>query len=114
MGDVMTIVLVCPKCRNHDKYENNDLDASKEITCCACGFSELPTAFELAKSREKKSWQVAKIVIIIVAGIAFSLVGLFVIALAAFFVPIVIAAVIVVILYQRWKAKKSTDLQESA
>lgn len=63
--------------------------------------------FELAISHEKKSWQIAKIVIIIVAGIAFGFVGLFVIALAAFFVPIVIAAVIVLLLYRRWKESDS-------
>lgn len=104
----MTFIhLVCPQCRNHDVYDVRNLDTSKEITCSACGFSELPTAFELAKGHEKTSWRVGKIAIIILAGIAFSLVGLSVIALAAFFVPIIIAAVISVILYTRWKEKKA-------
>jgi Zn ribbon nucleic-acid-binding protein len=102
----MAIVhLVCPKCRHQDAYEKNELDTSTEITCSRCGFSELPTGFELAKRYEKKSWQIAKIGIIILAGIAFVLVGLPVIALAAFFVPIIIAAVVFVILYRRWKQK---------
>lgn len=104
----MTIVhLVCPKCKNQDAYETDDLDASKEITCTACGFSELFGAFELARKPESKSWQIVKIVIIVLAGIAFVLVGLSVIALSAFFVPIVIAVVIFVLLYGRWKQKKA-------
>lgn len=103
----MTIIhLVCPKCRNQDAYENSDLDVSKEITCSACGFSELPTGFELARAHEKKSWLFVKIAIIVLAGIAFSLVGLSVIALAAFYAPIIIAVVIAVILYRRWKERK--------
>lgn len=64
-------------------------------------------AFELAKEYEKKSWQFAKIAIIVIVGIAFVLVGLSVIALAAFFVPIIIAAVVFIILYRRWKEKKA-------
>ncbi|MGI0013161.1 MAG: hypothetical protein ACREBU_06940 [Nitrososphaera sp.] len=105
----MTIIrLVCPQCRNQDAYEERNLDASKEITCSACGFSELPTTFELAKGYEKKSWLFAKIIIILLAGIAFSLVGFSVIALAAFFVPVIIAAVIFIILYRRWKEKKAS------
>ncbi len=100
----MTIVhLVCPQCKHQDAYEERNIDASTEITCSACGFSESPTSFELVKSREKKSWLIVKIMIIVLAGIGFSLVGLSVIALAAFFVPIVIVAVIVVLLYRRWK-----------
>jgi len=103
-----SVNLVCPKCRHQDAYEKNELDTSTEITCSRCGFSELPMGFELAIGHEKKSWQIAKIVIIIVAGIAFGLVGLFVIALAAFFVPIVIAAVIVILLYNKWKESEAS------
>ena len=98
---------MCPKCSNQDRYEKSDLDLSKEITCSACGFSELPTAFELAKDHEKKSWQLAKIGIIVLVGIGFAFVGLSVIALAAFYAPIIVAVVIIVILYRRWKEKKA-------
>lgn len=102
------IRLVCPQCRHQDAYEERNLDTYKEITCSGCGFSELPTAFELARGYEKKSWLITKIVIMVLAGIAFSLVGLSVISLAAFFVPIIIVAVIFVILYRRWKEKKAS------
>ena len=95
--------LVCPKCRHEDAYDELNLDFSKEISCSACGFSELPTAFELAKKRESKSWFIVKIVIIVLAGIAFSLVGLSVIALSAFFVPIIIAVVILILVHRKWK-----------
>jgi predicted nucleic-acid-binding Zn-ribbon protein len=101
----MTIYLNCPKCRFQIAYEKSELDTSMEITCSRCGYSELPTAFQSSQVQEKKSWQVAKIVIIVIVGIAFSLVGIFVIALAAFLVPVIIAAVIFVLLYQRWKAR---------
>lgn len=104
----MTVInLVCPKCRNQGAYEERNIDTSKEIRCSACGFSELPTAFELPKGNETKSKLLLKIGLIILAGIAFTTVGLFVIALAAFFVPIIIAGVIVVLLYRRWKEKSS-------
>ena len=100
----MTIVhLVCPQCRHQDAYEERNVDTSSEITCSACGFSELPTAFELAKEHGKKDWQIIKVVIIILAGIAFALIGLSVIALAAFYVPIIIVAVVLVALYRKWK-----------
>ena len=100
----MTIVhLVCPQCRHQDAYEERNVDTSSEITCSACGFSELPTAFELAKEHGKKGWQIVKIIIIILVGIAFALIGLSVIALAAFYVPIIVAAVVLVLLYRRWK-----------
>lgn len=103
----MTIVhLVCPKCRKRDAYEERNLDTSKEITCTACGFSELPTAFELPKGDEKTSWGIVRIVIIILAGIGFVFVGLSLIVLAAFFVPIIIAAVIAILFYRRWKEKQ--------
>lgn len=103
----MTIVrLVCPQCRNQDAHEKSDIDTSKEITCSVCGFSELPTAFELAKDTETKSRQFAKIGIIIVAVIIFAFIGLSVIALAAFYVPIIIVAIIIAVLYKRWKEKK--------
>lgn len=98
--------LVCPQCRKQVGYDKSELDTSKELTCSACGFSELPTSFELAKDNETKSWQIAKISIIVIVGIAFVLVGLFVIALAAFFVPIIIVAVIFIMLYRRWKEKE--------
>jgi hypothetical protein len=98
----MTVIhLVCPKCRNPDAHEESDIDTSKEITCSACGFSELPTVFELAKRHETKSRQLTKIGIIIVAVIVFAFLGLSVIALAAFYVPIIIIAVIVLVLYRR-------------
>lgn len=63
----------------------------------------MPTAFELAKEHGKKDWQIIKVVIIILAGIAFALIGLSVIALAAFYVPIIIVAVVLVALYRKWK-----------
>jgi Zn ribbon nucleic-acid-binding protein len=104
---LMTLVhLVCPKCRNQDSYEKDNIDTSKEITCSACGFSDLPMSFELAKTQEKRSWQITKIGIMVIAGIAFVLVGLSVIVLAAFFVPVIIGAVILILLYGRWKDKK--------
>jgi hypothetical protein len=49
------------------------------------------------KADEKKSWQFVKILIIVIEVIAFGIVGLSVIALAAFFKPIIIAAMMVVI-----------------
>ena len=101
------IHLVCPQCRHQDVYEERNLDASKEIACSACGFSGQPTTFELPKTNEKKSSQLTKIIIIILAGIAFVSVGLAVITLAAFFVPIIIAAVIFIVLYRRWKEKEA-------
>lgn len=101
----MTIIhLFCPKCRNQQGYENNDIDTSKEITCSRCGFSDLPTGFELAKKHETKSWLIAKIVIIILAGIAFALTWPFLITLA---LPLTVAAVIVILLYTRWKEKQA-------
>ena len=102
----MTIVLVCPQCRNQNAYEERNLDTSKEITCSACGYSELPTSFELSKGNEKKSWLVVKIMIIILVGIVFAFSWPF-IALAAFYVPIIIAPVIVILLYRRWKEKQA-------
>ena len=104
----MTFVhLICPQCRNQNDYEERNLDTSKEITCSACGFSELPTAFELAKDHGTKSWQAVKFAIIGLALIAFVFVGLPTIALAAFLVPIIVAAVIIVLAYRRWKEKKA-------
>ena len=104
----MTIIhLVCPKCRHLDVYDESNIDTSNPISCATCGFSELPTAFELPKNNEPKSKQFAKIGIIIIAVILFAFLGLSVIALATFFVPIIIAAVIVVVLYSRWKEKKT-------
>lgn len=100
--------LICPKCKKQEGYDKSELDISKELTCTACGFSELPTSFELAKDNETKSWQMAKISIIVIVGIAFVLVGIFVIALAAFFVPIIIVAVIFVMLYRRWGQRNRT------
>lgn len=63
----------------------------------------MPTAFELAKEHGNKEWQIVKVVIIILVGIAFALIGLSVIALAAFYVPIILVAVVLVALYKRWK-----------
>ena len=77
------------------------------IPCSACGFSELPTTFELANDDEKKIWQLTKITFIVLARIVFIFIGLSVIILAAFYAPIIIAVVIVVILYRRWKEKKA-------
>lgn len=103
----MTIIqLVCPKCRKQDVYDESNINISKEISCSACGFSELPTAFESPKNNEPKSRQFAKIGIILVAVVLFAFLGLSVIALAAFFVPIVIAAVVGIMLYRRWKGKE--------
>lgn len=102
-----TVHLVCPQCRNQNEYEERNLDTSKKVTCSACGFSELPTAFELAKDHGTKSWQVAKIAIIILALTAFVFFGLSLIVLAAFYVPIIIVPVIVVLAYRRWKEKKA-------
>lgn len=106
-GEDLTIVLVCPQCRNEQAYENSELDTSKEISCSACGFSDLPTAFELARKHEKKSWQITKIVIIVLVGIAFALVGLSIITLAAFYLPLILVPVIVVLLYRRWTEKQA-------
>lgn len=104
----MTIIhLVCPKCRNQDTRDETNLDASNEISCSACGFSELPTAFELPKDYETKSRQFVKIGIIVLAVIVFAFLGLSVIALAAFYVPIIIAVVIGVMLYRRWSEKNA-------
>lgn len=66
----------------------------------------MPMAFELAKDSETKNWQFAKITIIVLAGIAFIFLGLSVITLAAFYAPIIIAVVILIVLYERWKEKK--------
>jgi Zn ribbon nucleic-acid-binding protein len=102
----MTFVhLICPQCRNQDEYDERNLDASKEIACSSCGFSELPTEFELAKDHESKSWQFVKFTIIGLALIAFIFFGLSTIALGAFFVPIIVAAVIVILAYRRCKEK---------
>lgn len=104
----MTIVhLACPQCRNQNDYEEWNLDSSKEITCSACGFSELPTAFELARDHGTKSWQAIKFTIIGLGIIAFVFVGLPIIATAAFYVPVIIVAVIVILTYRRWKEKKA-------
>lgn len=63
----------------------------------------MPTAFELAKEHGNKGWQITKVVIIILVGIAFALIGLSVIVLAAFYVPVIIVAVVIVALYKKWK-----------
>jgi len=102
----MTILLACPSCNHEAAYEEKNLDNLKEITCSVCGFSELPKAYRLAKNQENKGWEALKIIIIILSGIAFVFVGLSVIVLAAFFVPIVIFAVIVILLYQRRKERQ--------
>ena len=73
----MTIInLVCPQCRNKNGYEERNIDTSKEITCSACGFSELPTKFELARGDERTTWQAWKIFIIVLVGIGFLFGGL--------------------------------------
>lgn len=46
--------LICPKCKKQEGYDKSELDISKELTCTACGFSELPTSFELAKDNETR------------------------------------------------------------
>src|SRR5438093_371949 len=100
----MTIIhLVCPQCRNQNAYEEANIDVSNDITCSACGYSGLPTSFELPKGHPKTSWQIAKIVIITLVGIGFLFGGLTVLVSALFSPPIIIAVVIVIILYRRWK-----------
>lgn len=101
------ISLVCPNCRNQETYENNDLDMSKEITCSACGFSELPTAFELPNRRESKNRLILKIVIIILAGIVFVSIGLSLIVMLVWAAPFLAAALIVAKMYQRTKNKNA-------
>ena len=102
---ITMVDLVCPQCRQQRRYEERSIDTSSKITCSACGFSELPTGFELALRQEKKRWQITKIAIIILVGVLFVTVGLFVIALAAFYLPLIIAAVILVMIYQRWRER---------
>ena len=102
----MTLIrLVCPNCSHMSGYENSDIDASNAIVCSACGFSELPTAFELAREPESIEKILVKVVLIMLAGIVFTLVGLSVIALAAFYVPIIVAAVIAIVVYRKWKSR---------
>jgi hypothetical protein len=102
----MTILLTCPKCNHEAVYEERNIDNSKEITCSVCGFSDLPTTYSLARNEENKSWQIVKIIIIILAGLAFVFVGLSIIVMAAFYVPIILVAVIIILLYSRWKENK--------
>lgn len=102
----MTIVLICPQCRNEKAYDNSELDTSKEIACSRCGFSGLPTSFELTKQDENKSWLFAKIVIIILIGIVFVFTWLYVITLAAFSL-IILVPVIAVLAYRSWKEKQA-------
>ena len=105
----MTIVrLVCPQCRNQDDYDERNLDTSKEVTCSSCGFSELPTSFEIAKDQGSKRWQITKLIIIGLALVAFALVGLSLIVTAAFYVPVIIVAVIVILACRRRKEKDAT------
>lgn len=105
-GQYVTLIrLVCPNCRHPDVYENSDIDASNAIACSACGHSELPTAFELAREPESREKILVKVILIILAGIVFTLVGLSVIALAAFYVPVIVAAVIAIVVYRKWKSR---------
>lgn len=101
------IRLVCPNCSHQDNYENSDIDASEEIACSACGYSELPTGFMLARKAESREKILVKIILIILAGIVFSLIGLSVIAMAAFYLPLIVAAVIAVLAYRKWKSKSA-------
>ena len=103
----MTFVsLVCPNCRHRDVYEERNLEASSEISCPACGFSGLPTSYELAESQNKTTWDPGKLVIIVLAGIAFVFAWLWVITLAAFYAPIILVVAVVILLYRRRMGKK--------
>ena len=76
---------------------------SNEIACSSCGFSGIPTSFELARQQEKKSWQIAKVVIIALVGVLFATIGLSLIVMAAFYLPFIVVAVIIIYLYKKWK-----------
>jgi hypothetical protein len=102
-----SVILVCPKCQNQEAYDKAQFDLSKELTCSACGFSELPARFELAQREETKSWQVAKVAIIIVAGIVFVTVGLYIIIMLVWIAPILFAALII---YELYKKSKNTTI----
>ena len=107
----MTIIrLECPQCKHQDAYDNENIDMSKEVACSGCGFSGLPTSFELPKSNEPKGWQITKIVLAALAGAVLLFFGIYVIAalaLAALFPPLILAPLIGIVLYRRWKAKKA-------
>jgi len=84
-------------------HKERSVDTSQEITCSSCGFSGLPTSFELASQREKKSWQVTKVVIIVLAGVLFATIGLSLIVMAAFYLPFILVAVVIIYLLKKWR-----------
>ena len=93
--------LVCPSCGHETAHEKNELDACGTILCSNCGFSELPTGFELAKENEGKGMEILKIVLIILAGIFFVMVGLYLIIMRVWIAPIFFAALIIFKVYKR-------------
>jgi hypothetical protein len=105
------IHLVCPQCRHDDAYEQGSIDFSKELICSACGFSGAPTSFELAKDRENKAWEAGKLVIILVVGIGFAFFGLSIIVSSVFYIPIIIAVVLPILWYRRWRKKNADNNQ---
>ncbi len=104
------IVLVCPGCRHEAAYEEASMDLANEITCSVCGFSDLPSAYELLTRKQMKQNELIRtIAIIVLAGIVFVLFGLSVIVMAALFVPIIIAAVVIILWYQRRSKQHHPD-----
>ena len=95
------VSLVCPQCRNKNEYQD-DIDASKEIACTACGYSDVPTKFELGQRQESGKNQVEKILAIVLVGIGLLtgelLAGLI---LVAFLAPILIPVMLFVIFKRR-------------